>query len=87
VSVIDNIVNLQTNKHTYPSLYIDYTSGCTTEGSQVDSAQGQRIFLSSKASLPILGHTQPLIRWVPKIKRPGSEFDHSSPSSAEVENE
>jgi len=32
VSVIDNIVNLQTNKYAYPSLYIDSNTGCTTEG-------------------------------------------------------
>jgi hypothetical protein len=32
------------------------------------------------------GPTQPLIQRVPRVKRPGSEADHSSPSSAEVNN-
>lgn len=51
--------------------YIDCTTGYTTEGSQFDFAQGQPIFLSSEASLPILGHTQSLIRWVPEISGRG----------------
>jgi hypothetical protein len=40
-------------------------------------------------SSPPLGPTQPPIQWVPgalspRVKRPGREADHSSPSSAEV---
>ena len=75
---------LRTYQH---SQYVDCTTGYTTEGSQFDFAQGQRIFLSSETSLPITGHTQPLIRLAPEIKRPRNEFGHSSPSSAESENE
>jgi hypothetical protein len=41
------------------------------------------------SSRPVLGPTQPPIKWVtgalsPGIKRPGREADHSSPTSAEV---
>jgi hypothetical protein len=32
------------------------------------------------------GSTQPPIQWVPRVKRPGREVDHSSPSIAEVKN-
>jgi len=40
---------------------------------------------------PALGPNQPPIQWVPgalslRVKRPGSEADHSPPSSAEVKN-
>jgi hypothetical protein len=48
---------------------------------------GSRIF--STSSGPALGSTQPPIEWVPGplspgIKRPGSEADHSPPTSAEL---
>jgi hypothetical protein len=47
--------------------------------------------LFSTHSRPALGPTQPPIEWIPGaispgVKRPGSEADHSSPSSAEVKN-
>jgi hypothetical protein len=41
-------------------------------------------FLSSKLSRPALRSTQPPIQWVPGVKRPGREVDHSPPTSAEV---
>jgi hypothetical protein len=49
------------------------------------------ILLFTTASRPALGPTQPPIQWVPGflslgIKRPGSEADHSSPSSALIKN-
>jgi len=37
-------------------------------------------------SRPVLGPTQPPIQWVPEVKWPGRETDHSLPSSAEVKN-
>jgi hypothetical protein len=40
--------------------------------------------LFSMSSRPALGSTQPPIQWVPWVKRPGSEADHSPPTSAEV---
>jgi hypothetical protein len=31
-----------------------------------------------------LGPTQPPIQWIPEVKRPGCEADHSLPANAEV---
>jgi hypothetical protein len=55
------------------------------------SRQLQATFLYSTASRPALGPTQPSIQSVlraisQRVKRPGSEGDHSHPSSAEVKN-
>jgi hypothetical protein len=55
-----------------------------------DSRQGQGFFLVT-ASRPALGPTQPPTHWVsgalsPVIKWRGHEVDHSSPSSAAVNN-
>jgi hypothetical protein len=49
-------------------------------------------FLFATASRRTLGPTQPPIQWVQdalsrKVKQPGPEADHRSPSSAEVKNE
>jgi hypothetical protein len=57
-----------------------------------DSRQGLEIFPFTTAYRTALGSTQPPIQWVPGalslgVKRPGSEADHSPPSSAEVKNE
>jgi hypothetical protein len=41
-------------------------------------------FLFSTSSRPALGSTQRPIQWVPEVKRPGREVDHSPPTSAEV---
>jgi hypothetical protein len=40
------------------------------------------IFLFSIKSRQVLGPTQPAFQWVPRIKRPGREADHSPPSSS-----
>jgi hypothetical protein len=50
--------------------------------------QMQEIFVYVTASKPPFGSTQSPIQWVPgatssKVKRPGREAGHSSPSSAE----
>jgi hypothetical protein len=50
-----------------------------------------KIVLFSAASRPALGPNLPLVQWVLGafslwVKRPGSEADHSPPSSAEVKN-
>jgi hypothetical protein len=48
---------------------------------------GVRIsFLVSMSSRPVLGPTQSPIQWVPGLKRPRREAEHSHPSSAEVKN-
>jgi hypothetical protein len=56
-----------------------------------DSRQGKEIFLHSAASRPALGPAQSPIRWVPGalspgVRGPGGEADHSSLSSAQVNN-
>jgi len=55
-------------------------------GSGFDSRQGQGLLLFATASRPVLGTTQSPIQWVPGLKRPGREADHSSPCSAKVKN-
>jgi hypothetical protein len=55
-----------------------------------DCRRGLEIFLFT-ACRPALGPTQSPNQWIPRdlspvVKRPGSEADHSSPSSAEVNN-
>jgi hypothetical protein len=56
-----------------------------------ESRQGVKISVCTTASRKALGPTQPPIQRVPETlslvaKRPEREADHSSPSSAEVEN-
>jgi hypothetical protein len=48
------------------------------------SRRGLKIFLFATASRPALGPIQSPRRWVPVVKQPGREADHSPPSSAEV---
>jgi hypothetical protein len=53
---------------------------------------GLEIFLYSTTSKQPLGYTKPPIQWVPValsrgVKRPARETDHSSPSSADVNND
>jgi hypothetical protein len=38
--------------------------------------EGQRVFLSATASSPALEPTQPHIKWIPGVKRPGREATH-----------
>jgi hypothetical protein len=40
-------------------------------------------FLFSMSSRPVMGPTHPPFQWAPGVKQPGSESDHSIPSSAE----
>jgi hypothetical protein len=48
---------------------------------------GSRIFSSpNHPSRTALRSTQPPIQWVPGVKRPGREVDHSPPTIAEVKN-
>jgi hypothetical protein len=65
--------------------------GYGLEGRVFDCQQGQETFLFSTASRPVLGSMEAPIQWVAGthflgVKRPRSEADHLSPSSAEVKN-
>jgi len=62
--------------------------GWTTE---VRVLTGTEIFPFATMSRLVLGPTQPPTQWIPgvlslRIKRPGPEADHSSPSTDEVNN-
>jgi hypothetical protein len=69
-----------------------------SRGTSVDIAMGygldglgsipdrDRFFLFSIAFRPFLGSTQPSNRWVPGVKLPRREADHSPATSAEVNN-
>jgi hypothetical protein len=63
-----------------------YSDGLRAERLVLDSRQGQDIFFFSAASRLALGPTQPPIQWVPVVKGPGREANHSPPSSVEVKN-
>jgi hypothetical protein len=68
-----------------------HSAGLRLDDRGFESRQGLGIFLVT-ASRPALGPTQSPIQWVLgalslKVKRPECEADHSSSSSAEVENE
>jgi hypothetical protein len=45
-----------------------------------------RFLFYATASRPALGPTQAHIQWIPGVKRPGREANHSPTSSAEVKN-
>jgi hypothetical protein len=65
---------------------VGIATGCGLDdrGVGVRVPVGSRILSSPKSSRPALGSTQPPIQWIPGIKRPGSEADHSPPTSAKV---
>jgi hypothetical protein len=74
----------------YRSRYSDWAMGWMIGVLGFDSQWGLENFLFTTASRTALGPTQPPIQWVPGflslgVKRPGSEADHSPPSSAEIE--
>jgi hypothetical protein len=50
----------------------------------ISSPSRVKNILFSTSSRRSLGSTQPPIQWVPGVKRPGLEADHSPPASAEV---
>jgi hypothetical protein len=51
-----------------------------------NSIPGKGKIFFSTPSMQALGPTQPPMQWVPGVKRPGHEADHSSPCTAEVKN-
>jgi hypothetical protein len=62
--------------------------GCVwvVQSEHIRSRGGLGIFLFSTAPRPDLGSTQPPTQWVPGVKRPGHEADHSPTPSTEVKN-
>ena len=54
-------------------------------------AAGTRDFLFFRTSRPVVWLTQTSIQWIPsffpRVKRPGREVDHSSPTSAKVQDD
>jgi hypothetical protein len=51
---------------------------------RISSPGGVKNFLFFTSPRPALGSTQPPIRSVPGVKRPGREADYTPPASAEV---
>jgi hypothetical protein len=65
--------------------------GCRSRDSSVDvetdyGPHGYSSILFFTGFRPALGPTQPLIQWLPGVKRQRREADHSPPTSAEVKN-
>jgi hypothetical protein len=60
--------------------------GVEERNSGFDSRRGLGIFLFAIVSRTALRPTQPPIQWIPGVKRPGLETNHSLSSSAEVRN-
>jgi hypothetical protein len=76
--------------HIWEKIYI-CTQRVLRGGRPGFGSQQYKIFLFFTASRPKVGPTQPPIQWVsralsPRLKRTGSEADHSPPSSTEVKN-
>jgi hypothetical protein len=65
------------------SWYSDWLRAGRPRG-RSSSPGGGKNFHFSMSSRPALGSTQPSIQWVPGVKRPVREADHSPPASAEV---
>jgi hypothetical protein len=49
--------------------------------------RGIGVSFFSTSSRPDLGPIQPPIQWVPGVKQPGREADHSPASNAEIKND
>jgi hypothetical protein len=64
----------------YPDIATGY--GLDGRGVGVRVSVGSRIF--STSSRPVLGSTHSPIQWVPGVKLPRHEADHSPPTSDEV---
>jgi hypothetical protein len=70
-------------------LVLRWATGWTIGVLEFDSRRRLGTFLFTTASRTALGPTQPPLQWVAEAlslgkKRPGSEADHSPPSSAEI---
>jgi hypothetical protein len=74
------------DRHGAANSSVGITTGYGQNGRGFDSRQGQENFLYSAACRSALRLTQLPIQWVPGVKRPGREADHSRPSSAVVRN-
>jgi len=68
--------------HNFQSDLQEIERGYILNGLEFESRQRQEIFIFPKMSRPPLGPTQPLIQWLPGLKRPGREVDYPPPCSA-----
>jgi hypothetical protein len=91
MSVIFNVVGIQylVEKIILSAAGIATGYGMDDRGVGVQVPIGEKIF--STSSGPVLGPTEPPIKWIqgdlsPGVKQPGREADHSPPTSAEVKN-
>jgi hypothetical protein len=60
---------------------VGIATGWTTEGVGVRVPVRLRNFCSPRRPDRLLGPTQTSIQWVPGVKRPGHDADHSPPSA------
>jgi hypothetical protein len=79
-----------------PQIQLNFSSGnvktilqllglCSGRPSGPSTSPGRvKKFIFNTACRPTVGPTQPPIQWVPGVKLPGRESDHSPPTSAEV---
>jgi hypothetical protein len=75
--------------HNFSSFHFSHKSRdsvvCIVTGYRLDDRGVRvRVPVFSAASRPAMGPTQHPIQWVPGVKGPGREADHSPPDSAEV---
>jgi hypothetical protein len=69
-----------------PGQFIRYTGGLRAGRPVFYSRQGQEIFLFSGSGAHTASYPVGTGGWLPGVKRPGREADHSPPSSAEIKN-
>jgi hypothetical protein len=83
-AVINYLTNQLTCVSRDSSVGIATGYGLDDQGGGSASPCRVKNFHFSISSRPVLGSTQPPIKWIPGLKRQGREADHSPPTGAEV---